>query len=290
MLPAMVLCAGFGTRLRPLTELTPKPLLPVGDRPAVGHSLETLVRTGFGPIAMNTHHRAEAFLGALPDRVRVVHETRILGTAGGVRNAAALLGPGDVLVWNGDVIAEPDLQRFVQAHLAGCGAATLLAVPRCRGQGTLGLGEGGVVVRLRGEVFGEEVDGADFLGIQILRAGTRERLPHEGCLVGDVYLPALRMGERIDVHIHDGAWDDIGSPHALLGANLRWLSRRGLRFWSAPSARCDGVCLADSVVCDGARIEGEGLVERCLVLPGATLLAPAKDAIAMADGRLIPAA
>jgi len=291
MLPAMVLCAGFGTRLRPLTDILPKPLLPVGDRPAVGHILHSLLSTGFGPIAMNTHHRAEAFRGALPDDVRVVHETEILGTAGGVRNAAGLLGSGDVLVWNGDVITEPDLQRFVQAHLGSTGLATLLAVPRPKGLGTLGLGEGGVVVRLRGETFGDEVDGADFLGIQILRASTRERLPVAGCLVGDVYLPALRAGERLDVHLHEGPWDDIGAPKALLQANLRWLARHGLRAWSSATARCDAaVELADSVVCDSATVEGEGRLERCLVLAGASLRGPARDVIAMPDGRVIEAA
>ena len=98
------------------------------------------------------------------------------------------------------------------------------------------------------------------------------------------------MCERIDVHLHEGPWDDIGSPRALLEANVRWLARNGLRAWVSRSAKCSaGLELADSVVCDGAAVEGEGRVERCLVLAGASLRGPARDVIAMADGRLIPA-
>ncbi len=291
MLPAMVLCAGFGTRLRPITEVVPKPLLPVGDRPAIAHTLDRLRDAGFGPVAMNTHHRAESFDGALPADVRISHEVEILGTAGGVRHAAGAMGEGDVLVWNGDVLAEPDLHRLVRVHGESAkGIATLLAVRRSRGEGTLGLDPTGGVVRLRGELFGNEVMGADFLGIQVLREATREVLPQQGCLVGDVYLPALRRGERVEVCLHEGEWDDIGTPHALLRANVRWLRRMGIDCWvSGDAVIGGGVELADSVVCPGASVAGRGAVARCLVLAGATATAPLADAVVMADGRIIAA-
>jgi mannose-1-phosphate guanylyltransferase len=287
MLPAMVLCAGFGTRLRPLTDRLPKPLLPVGDRPAVLHILGALQACNLSPRVMNTHHKAEAFAGKLPPDVLVSHEERILGTAGGVRRAEALLGPGEVLVWNGDVRAAPDLDGLIAAHRASAGClATLLAAPRPAGQGTLGVGRLGEVVRLRGELFGEERSGADFLGIQVLSPAARRRLPEEGCLVGDLYLPALRKGEHLPVRLHDGGWDDIGTPQALLQANLGWLQRMGLGFWSAADVP-SGIILGQSVVCEGATLTGQGLVEQCLVLPGAQLQAPARGVIAMpGDGVL----
>lgn len=286
MTPAMILCAGFGTRLRPITDAIPKPLLPVGDRPAFLHVVDRIRGAGFGPIAMNTHHRAEAFQGRVPADVSLVHEEgRILGTAGGVANAGAWLGEGDVLIWNGDVLAEPDLAALVDAHrvFVGHGAvATLLAVRRERGQGTVGVGEAGQVVRLRGELFGEELSGGDFLGIQLLTERGRGLLPAEGCLVGDVYLPALRRGEQVGVAWHDGEWDDIGNPSALLAANQRWLRRHGLAAWTDPSARIGaGASVESSVICGGAEVRGVGAVVGCLVLPGATVTAPALQLIAL---------
>jgi mannose-1-phosphate guanylyltransferase len=237
---------------------------------------------------MNTHHRAEAFQHALPPDVVVVHEPAILGTAGGVCNAASLLGAGEVLVWNGDVLAEPDLGALLRAHTQGGCGATLLAVPRPAGQGTLGLSRASQVVRLRGETFGAEHAGADFIGIQVLSPGWRARLPSQGCLVGELYLPALREGLPIQVSIHPGAWDDIGTPQALLQANLRWLARNQLASWSAGEVP-PGVRLDSTVLCEGGAAAGDGVLHQCLVLPGATLRAPASRVIAMSDGRVIPA-
>ncbi len=285
MIPAMVLCAGFGTRLRPITDSIPKPLLPVGDRAAFLHVVEWIESAGFGPVVMNTHHRADAFDGRVPRSVRLVHEAdRILGTAGGLANAAAILGEGEVLVWNGDVAAQPDLGALLGSHRKQLRptVASLLAARRACGEGTLGVDESGGVVRLRGETFGHEISGADFLGIQIVGERGRELLPIEGCLVGDVYLPALRRGERVAVAWHDGDWVDIGSPRALLEANLRWLRKRGLDAWIEPGAQLGpGVSVRESVVCEGASVSGSGAIEQCLVLPGATVQAPAARLIAL---------
>src|SRR5277367_6976775 len=105
----MILAAGRGTRLRPLTDELPKPLLPVGDRPAMAHVAARLAAAGIREAVLNTHHLAAEFtperLAALPLALRVIHEPEILGTAGGLANAAALLGDGDVVVWNGDILA-----------------------------------------------------------------------------------------------------------------------------------------------------------------------------------------
>jgi mannose-1-phosphate guanylyltransferase len=289
---AMVLCAGFGTRLRPLTDTIPKPLLAVGCRPAVMHAIDALVREGFGPVVMNTHHRAEAFDAAVPAHVHIVHEPEILGTAGGVSNASSWLGPGDVLVCNGDIVAEPDLARLLEDHARAVrsgAVATLLAARRPCGHGTLGVDESDRIVRLRGEVFGAEQCGADFVGIQIITSHGRDRLPAQGCLVGDVYLPLLREGRTLAVSWHNGAWDDIGSPKALVGANLRWLERERLEQWVDPSAFVeDRVQVIRSVVCANARVVGQGTLRECLVLAGSTAQAPAAKVIVYGQGQVIP--
>ena len=285
-MPAMVLCAGFGTRLRPLTDHFPKPLLPVGDRPAFQHVFDQLRAHAFGPLAMNTHHRADVLLRAIPRDVAVLHEPSILGTAGGVANASEALGPGDVIVWNGDMHLDVDLVGLAAQHArlaAESGVvATLLVARRAAGQGTVGVSRDGRIARLRGETFLEEASGADYLGVMVLAERGRGLLPREGCLVGDVLMPRLRAGESVGVAWHEGDWVDIGTPQEFLRANLLWLRNRGLLAWCAPDAVVGpSVALRESVVASGGAVEGEGEVRSCVVLPGAVLRAPARRVVAI---------
>src|SRR5580693_8036978 len=117
----MVLAAGLGTRLRPLTDQRAKPLVPVGDRAALAHVLDRLRAAGVPHAVVNAHHHADqvsAFVRGGSWDVRVSEERELLGTAGGVAHARALLGGGDLLLWNGDILAEVDLAALVGAHVA----------------------------------------------------------------------------------------------------------------------------------------------------------------------------
>ena len=289
MTAAMVLAAGLGTRLRPLSAELPKPLLPIGDRPAVMHLLERLARAGISRAVINTHHLPEAFasLGAPPLPVDVIHEPEILGTAGGLHNAASLLGDGDVLVWNADIVADVDVDGLL-ALLRGGAAAALAAAPRPRGQGTLGVDASGRLVRLRGVVVGSEARGGDFLGVQAVSAALRGELPHAGCLVGDVYLPALRGGGDLRVLDAPGPWDDIGTVAAYLDANRRWLGARGAPAYVGAGARVgDEVVLEGSVVGAGASVQGRGTLRHCVIWPHARAEAPLEDAVVTSAGTLV---
>ncbi|MFO0757667.1 MAG: NDP-sugar synthase [Byssovorax sp.] len=280
----MILAAGLGTRLRPLTDELPKPLVPVGDRPVVAHIAERLAAAGIRDVALNTHHLAGAFtpalLASLPVSLTVFHETTILGTAGGVRNAAPALGDGDVLVWNGDILVHLDVGVLLAAHRRRGAQATLVVSPRPAGEGTIGLGHRGEVVRLRGERFGEETSGGDFLGIYVMSPAMRAALPREGCLVGDACLPALRAGQALGTFPVRGPWDDIGTVAAYLRANARWLEREGKSAFLGEGAQMDeGVDLAGTVVGAGGRVVGEGPCSGVVVWPGATARAPIRNAV-----------
>ena len=275
----MILAAGLGTRLRPLTDELPKPLVPVGDRPAVAHIAERLARAGLREAVLNTHHLAQAFtprrLASLPLRLRVIHEAAILGTGGGVANAAPLLGDGEVILWNGDILADVDIAALLRAHRGARTQATLVIAPRRPGEGTVGIADDGALVRLRGERFGEETRSGDFLGIYVIGPKLRARLPAQGCMLGDGCLPALRAGERIETFTVATAWDDIGAIAAYLQANARWLSRSGNQAYVGEGAVvAPGVTLEDSVIGAGARISGQGLVRGAVIWPGAQAEAP----------------
>ena len=280
----MILAAGLGTRLRPLTDELPKPLVPVGDRPSVAHVAAELAAAGITEVVLNTHHLAEAFtaevLASLPVDLRVVHEPEILGTGGGVANAAPLLGEGLVVVWNGDILARVDLRAMIEAHHADRAELTLAIAPRERGLGTVGVDARGCVSRLRGEGFGEEIAGGDFLGVYLLGPAFRARLAAPGCLIGDGVMPWLRAGGRAHTFAVREPWDDIGSVESYLAANTRWLSRRGLRAFVHPTARVEaGVEVIGSVIGSGAEARGRGALRDVVVWPGARAEAPLDRAV-----------
>ena len=287
---AIILCAGFGTRLRPLTDELPKPLVPVGDRSILQHALASLVAAGVTDPIINVHHLPQQFartLAGLALDVRVVVEAEIRGTAGGVAGARAHLSSAPVLVWNGDILVAPPIDQLVSAcepHSFCLGVA-----PRPLGEGTVGLDIEGNVVRLRGERFGEEVRGGDYVGVLTLGAKMLESLPERGCLFGDAALPLLRAGGRVRSVPVTTPWTDAGDARSLLSANLEWLRTRGIEsFEAAGSAVARGVDLREALVGAGARVEGRGRLERCVVCPGATARAPLRDAIVAPSGRVIP--
>ncbi|CAG0983248.1 partial N-acetylmuramate alpha-1-phosphate uridylyltransferase, partial [Anaerolineae bacterium] len=164
----MVLGAGLGTRLRPLTDRLPKPVVPLFDRPLAAYALERLFAAGVRDAVMNTHHRAGEVVRALEAHVpegmrpRFGHEPELLGTGGGIRNALSILrndvgGGGPMLVINGDVLFWPDLESALALH-AQLGAVATMVLredPRAKELGAIEVDGGGRVRRLLGKPEGE---------------------------------------------------------------------------------------------------------------------------------------
>ena len=258
--------------------------------------LDRLAAAALGPVVVNAHHglpQMRAFLEARADAsgVALSEEPELLGTAGGLARAATLLGGGDALVWNADVLVELDPRELLAAHAKATGlvpGATLVVQPRPAGQGSVGLDGAGRVVRLRQVRAGaSEARGGEFLGVHVLGAALRSALPERGCLVGDVLIPAMLRGEVLRAHLWEGPFFDIGTLRSYLDANFAWAAARGLAGWVAPGARvAPGVELRQAIVGAGAVVAGTGALERCVVWPGASVEAPAADAVA-APGHLV---
>jgi mannose-1-phosphate guanylyltransferase len=289
----MVLAAGLGTRLRPLTDEVPKPLCWLGDRPQIDHALAHLARSGIPRAVVNAyhlpHHFDDAWAARQPLPIARLVESTLLGTAGGIANAASVLGEGDVVVWNGDIVATPDIEALVAHHRASEAVATLLVAPAAKG-GTVGLDASGRVARLRSWSNGGEVRAADYVGIAVVGPSLRARLPAVGCLVGDALLPMLAEGaavETVSIAEHRGiaAFLDTGSLEDYLAANLAWLAARGTSQWVSEGASVDaGIALRHAIVGPGARVAGEGLIEDCVIWPGATATAPLARAVVTPRG------
>src|SRR5208282_6333928 len=122
---AMVLAAGLGTRLRPLTYEISKPMVPVLDRPVMAHILDLLDRHGTNEVIANLHYFADAIRDYFGDRVSYSFEPELLGTAGGVRNCKDFFAGETFLVISGDALTDIDVGAMAARHREAGGIGTL---------------------------------------------------------------------------------------------------------------------------------------------------------------------
>ncbi len=210
---AMILAAGRGERMRPLTDHTPKPLLPVAGRPLIVHHLKALRAAGIGEIVINTGHLGERLPAALGDGrdwgVRIAwspEPPEALETGGGVFQALPLLGPEPFLVVNGDVWTDYPFVRLPTAP-AALAHLVLVSNPPHHPGGDFVLAADGTVRECGGPSL-------TFSGISVLRPEL-----FAGCAPGRFPLgPLLRRAMtagRVSGEYHAGRWRDIGTPQRL---------------------------------------------------------------------------
>jgi len=310
-LRAMLITAGFGTRLSPLTELLPKPAVPIANRPTAWFALDHLRRAGVRDFVLNTHHLAaelerELRRVAPPDvSLRFVHEPEILGTGGGVRNAWRPAGEESFVIMNGKLVYGPDLAAALAQHRASGALATMI-VKEVSPQdpiGVIGVDGAGWVRRLPG--FSGHDGGAlrpcMYTGVSILDARVHDLLPENGCLIRDGYARWLEDGERIAAYVDSASFRDVGMSHAhYLEANLALASGRAR--WPGIAASADAVVLDPSanlgsevrlrecVIGAGAELAAGVTLERCVVWPNTRVTAPHADAILLPEGRVVQVA
>jgi NDP-sugar pyrophosphorylase family protein len=278
----MVLAAGLGQRMRPLTLLRAKPVLPVLGRPLVAHTLERLARAGVRDVVVNLHHLPETVTSALGTgkrfglRIRYADEPEILGTGGGPRAVRELFDGGPVMLVNGDVWFDFDLRRVAGAY-RGSGAAGLLALRRM----SKGERYSAVVTDRRGRILsiaGRPRAAAGttsmFTGIHVLDSRLLERLPAGASdSVRDLYVPMLSEGARLAGVRPAGAWYDFGRPSLYRDAQLGMLRRRGRRQVAVGSAAriASGATVARSVIGARSRVAAGSRVERSVLWEGAVV-------------------
>jgi mannose-1-phosphate guanylyltransferase len=280
----MILSAGLGTRLRPLTEELPKPLCPVGDRPILAHIVAQLRRGGVGRVVVNVHHHAVAFddgaLGALELPVAVSREAEILGTAGGVRGAESLLDPGALVVWNGDILLDLDVAALLEAHGRSEARATLVVVRRPRGKARSASTPRATWCACAGSSSAKRSRAPISLELKRSAPSCAPSSPRAAAWWGMSTCPPFGAANACARSPCPAPFSDIGEPRAYLAANLAWLARTGARAFVAAGAEvAQAVRLVDTLVGAGARVEGEGELRRCVVWPGARVRAPLADTI-----------
>ena len=189
---AMVLCAGFGTRLRPLTDRIPKPLVPLCGVPLLRFNFALLKNAGVRELVVNTHHLgAEMEKGAVQLAAQLGlglqisrEEKQILGTGGGVRRAQSMLGPGTFFILNGDMLFDVDLSAALQAHREARAVATMVLAPYPRGAtyGAVEVDARFNVRRIagRGTAPDPSLRKMHFTGVHVVEPELLARLPAEG--------------------------------------------------------------------------------------------------------------
>lgn len=283
-LRALVLAAGLGTRLRPLTERVPKPLLPVLGEPILAHTLRELAAAGCEAVAINLHHRGEEIRRTLGEHraglpITWSEEPRILGTLGALAPLRSFLGAADlVLLVNGDSLCRWPFEQLVARHLAKRAAVTLLLATRpdtAELGGGVGVDRQGRVVSLRtgGIAVGPATRRAVFAGAHVLSPHLLAAVPSGPAdgptdIVRDLYEPMLGRGEILHSLSTSRRWHDLGTPERYRLGVLDWAGGQ----WISPAAEvAPGARVAASVVEAGAVVETGAVVRESVILPGARI-------------------
>ena len=279
---ALVLAAGYGTRLRPLTDERPKPLLPVLGRPLLLRTLDALVDAGCEAAAINLHHLAEAIPAAVGDEhrgMRIVYsrEEPILGTGGAfVPLRDFFNGSATALLLNGDSLCEWPLAELLARHRRRRSAATLLLAGRPDPQpfgGGIGIDRGGRVRAIRREPsFGPVARRFVYAGAYALDPALLARLPAGfSDSMRDLFEPLLADGGRIDSLVTWKPWHDLGTPARYLEAMLDLSAREDAGWRSNEASVAAAANLRRAVVEGGVRVDAGATVEDSLLLPGAVV-------------------
>lgn len=298
---AFVLGAGLGTRLRPLTERRPKPLVPLYGKPLITFGFDHLIANGITSFVVNTHHCPEAYDQLLPGSkycgipIEYRHEPVLLDTGGGIKNVESFVGDEPFIAYNGDILADFPLRPAIDCHLESGHLATL--VLRSSGGPLHVQAHGGLVTDIRGKLGHGNDPAFLFTGITILSPEIFRHIPlGQVVSIIPIYLDLLRAGANIGAHIADeGLWFDLGTrdaylaAHALLQpggfplsyARAGWPETVAAGSRVASTARLQGACaigsgatvgehaiLQDCVLWENAVVAPHSRLTRCLVRDG----------------------
>ena len=282
---ALLLTAGLGTRLRPLSDVRAKPALPVAGTPMVVRILRWLREAGVGDVVLNLHHRPESIASIVGDgsgfgvRARYSWEQpEVLGSAGGPRQALDIIGADTFLIVNGDTLTDASLAPLFAAHAASDALVTMAAIPNTQSQHYSGLR-----VDASGAVIGVVPRGSDeasfhFIGVQVAHRDAFAAAPlgRPSNSVGGVYarLIAERPGS-IRAHVCAAGFQDIGTIADYWRTSHAFAAAEGVDMNSTASVGV-GSRITGSIVWDDVEVGAGASVEHCIVTDGVRVLAGAR--------------
>ncbi len=220
---AMILAAGFGTRLLPLTEKIPKALLPVCGRPLISYTLAFLKKWGIKEIIINLHHHPQSIEKEIGDgsrfglRIYYSHEPEILGTGGGIKKAESFLANETFLVINSDILVDFDLSRVMDFHRKNKALATMVLrqEEEINSYGAIEIDRDGRVRQFLNKIPAGsrlELKRLIFTGIHLFEPEVFQYIPANiFCSINDTYIELIRKSKMIYGYLMEGYWVDLGT-------------------------------------------------------------------------------
>ncbi|MEO8436302.1 MAG: NDP-sugar synthase [Pyrinomonadaceae bacterium] len=280
---AMILAAGYGTRLWPLTADRTKPAIPFLGKPLVGYVAQYLAGHGIDEVIVNLHHRPESVREALGDgsrfgvKLSYVEEPVILGTSGALDNARHLLGDETFVVVNGKIVTDIDLTEAIKTHRQTNALATLVLLPNpAREAFSVVETRDGLVTEFGG-MPGKTGDDTKqevplmFTGIQIMEPGIFDYIPRGvfSHSTSDVYPQAMAKGERIAAHVAAGMWYELSTIPRYLEISLRLLAKQGRDVDAGESCEIgNGATVSESILWDRVVVEDGARVHHSILADG----------------------
>jgi NDP-sugar pyrophosphorylase family protein len=272
---AIILSAGYGTRLWPLTEDRTKPAIPILGKPLVGYVAEYIASYGFDDIVVNLHHRPESVRAALGDgsrfgvKLHYVEEPVILGTSGALDNTRAFFSDETFLAINGKIITDIDLQAALETHREMKALATLVLLQNTKRE------RFSVVDIDRRSVtgFGGMPDNRCrtplmFTGIQILEPRIFDYIPRGvfSHSTTDVYPQAIANGETIAAHVGSGTWRELSTLQRYVDISVEMLKEREERYIAGKNCVVSSTAqVTDSVLWDNVTVGDEARVHHSVL-------------------------
>ncbi len=294
---AMILAAGFGTRLFPLTIDRTKPAIPFLGKPLVGYVAEYIAGFGIDEIVVNLHHQPQSVIDALGDGsdfgVHIeytIEEPDILGTAGALDNAREHLTDEAFLIVNGKIITDIDISGAIETHKRSGALATMVLKSNIKRErftvvetttDRLVTGFGGFPQPLTEDEIrdpqSEIYNPLMFTGIHILEPRVFDYIPRGvfSDIVSDIYRPALAKGDRIAAHVAEGDWYELSTIPRYLDISLAMLKETNVFTGTDCSISADAL-VRDSVIWDSVNVESDTELYRTIIADGVTIPAGEK--------------
>jgi len=288
---AIILAAGFGTRLFTLTIDRTKPAIPFLGKPLVGYVAEYIARFGITEIVVNLHHQPQSVIDALGDGTDfgvsidyTIERPGILGTAGALDNARHLLEDDTFLIVNGKIITDIDISAALETHKRSGAMATMVLKPNLkREKFTMVETEDGYIKRFGPHatpVSEQELRDTEheiatplmFTGIHILEPRVFDYITPGiySDTVPDVYIPALKKGEKIAAHVSDGDWHELSTIPRYLDISLAMMGSGDVHF-GRNCLLAGAASLKDSVIWDNVTIGDGATLYRTIIADGVTI-------------------